>query len=128
MDECSTPCYNESCHLSADLSSQGFYILCTLIKLVLPGTSRGNPAVMIMRSPLPAMPVVMMTSVACSKPSSKLRGARLLTGRTPQAKERRLRIFSDGVTATMGWRGLYLDTRKAVVPPVVKVTMAGDPT
>jgi len=80
--------------------------------------------VVIIRSPCLAIPVSKATSLARLKTLSRSRTAGLMTVRTPQTRERRLAMVSEGVTAMIGWLGLYFETRRAVVPPVVKAMIA----
>jgi hypothetical protein len=52
-----------------------YCILSTLRRLVVPGTARGRPAVMIMRSPFLAMPVARLRLTPCAKTSCTMDGS-----------------------------------------------------
>lgn len=52
-----------------------YCILSTLRRLVVPGTAKGRPAVMTMRSPFLAMPVARLRLTPCAKTSCTMDGS-----------------------------------------------------
>jgi hypothetical protein len=101
------------------------------IFVVLEGDSYGNPAVNVSRSPADASANPLSHTRRHASPitadMSKAPDFLLITtGCTPHANVSCRATLISSQMATMGTFGRVLDTRKAVAPPDVKVTMALD--
>ena len=101
--------------------------MCTLMRLVLPGTPIGVPAVMTIRSPVRATPLVSAASSALSSSELVSRIGGTSTGSTPRIRARRRQVDALSVAARIGALGRNLATERAVPPCAVPQTIAAAP-
>src|ERR1700733_7307790 len=94
------------------------------MKLVFPATWSGAPPVMMTCWPDSMWPAFRAALMEKRITSSVVSAAEISTGMTPQQSERKSNALSLGVVARIGCFGRKRDTRQAVDPDQVGVTLA----
>src|SRR2546422_9377239 len=105
--------------------SAAHHTFSTLMRLVLPETSHGTPAVITMQSPCFASRRLRMRSRTTSNMASYPGTWSTRTGTTPHTSASWRYVVDSVVTARIGTGGRSAATLRAVNPPLVSVTMSG---